>query len=398
MSRYVSLIACLALVFVMALACFNCLVNPYQLFQHSLFELKHRPVFHSMYLVKPYLQRRQPPELLIAGSSRAGSSLNPEHPALSRKFVFNAGLPAAGLEDVRRSIELAARQGQLQEVVLALDYYMFAGADLGVDTAARLDLHHRLSLDSSEFEYWLVLATDYVRVLLSWPATVDSLRTLQEQETLTLSQDTSLSLQSNGLWQLSAQASRNSAKAFLGKLREATYLYCGLAPDPSHLPSIDYAPYRQLLKDLHHRRLHAKLVILPMHGALREVIAACGLEEHRRAWLRSMVELNTDSAERVGRESYPIWDFSGFSETVAVPPPSGEPMRWFQDASHPTLEMGNRVLDAIYSQHSSANFGTMLNELVFDQHLADDQRGASDYRLKHPLPQLPRWVDRLRKE
>src|SRR5690606_31227464 len=70
------------------------------------------------------------PEIIITGSSRADSGLNPVPAFFGHSRVYNFGLPASTIYEQRRTLAFAQAVHPLRQAIITLDFFSFNGKRL----------------------------------------------------------------------------------------------------------------------------------------------------------------------------------------------------------------------------------------------------------------------------
>lgn len=149
---------------------------------------------------------------------------------------------------------------------------------------------------------------------------------------------------------------------------------------------------RALLRSAYHRGIVVKLFISPSHARQWEMLKLAGLWDEWEAWKRDLVEMNAEEAQRAGRQSYPLWDFSGYNTiTTEEVPPLGDRehiMRWYLDSSHYTSRAGRLVLDRMFAKDGEHvdvpdDFGLPLDESNIWDRLKKIRQQGEIYRGKY---------------
>ena len=115
------------LIFVVAVAAFNYLLNPYGAWRTSTVD----PIFRRVdreRITTPYLLRTARPTTLLIGTSRVFFGIPVEQGW--RGQVQNAALSGASLSETSAELDLAMENPQLTRVVWGLDFFAFDGASL----------------------------------------------------------------------------------------------------------------------------------------------------------------------------------------------------------------------------------------------------------------------------
>ncbi len=391
--RYLRTLLVLVIVMVAVLAGFNALIDPYGVFGAPLIDgvnrVKHGYVHHQR-IAKVHALERTAPATVILGSSRVNSALNPEHPAFRHKPVFNLGIDAADIYEVYRLAQHAQAVRPLEEMVLAVDFYMFNGdwptqADFDEDRLAvtvdgkpnRNRLPEMLSLLASgdvSYESW-------------W-----SLRHQRDPEPFYTA--------------LGRRDERYDLPQILGRgghrvvfqASEKKYASYGYSPQGRGYLQYDKegrSPFiwlRRLLDECRARGTRVHLVINPVHARQYEVMASLGLWPAYQDWKRRVLATTLDEGAAHGGTPYPLWDFGVLNDiTTESVPPLGDratTMRWYRESSHFRQVLGDRMLDRILAEPPAADapadgFGLRLGPDNIEAQLTAQARRFAEWQAAH---------------
>jgi len=129
----------------------------------------------------------------------------------------------------------------------------------------------------------------------------------------------------------------------------------------------------------HKRNIDFRIAISPSHARQFETIAAKGIWLLFEDWKRHLVNINYEEADRLGKQPFPLWDFSGYNSLTTEPvPPVNDgltEMCWYWESSHYKKELGDLVQDRIFGYNHPdrqlpSDFGTLLTPETIEPHLA----------------------------
>lgn len=392
--RYLATYVVLALMMTAVLAAFNAFVDPYGAFGAPLIDGLNRFKLgfnHHQRIAKVHGLERQLPATVILGSSRVASALDPEHPGFRHRPVYNLGIDATGIYEVYRMAQHAQAVRPLEEMVLAVDFYMF-NADWPVQVdfdenrlAVTVDgkpTHNRIS------EIISLLASGDVSYESWW-----SLRHQRDPET----HYTSLGRrdENNDI----PEILNRGGQRLVFQASEQRYVSYGYSPQHHGYLFYDKAgrsPFswlRRLLDDCRAHGTRVHLIINPVHARQYEVMAAVGLWPAYQDWKRQVLVTTLDEAAAHGSAPYPLWDFGVINDVTTEPvPPLGDRttmMRWYRESSHYRKVLGDRMLDRILAEPPQGDvpadgFGLRLTPDNIDAQLSLQARRFAEWQAGHP--------------
>lgn len=374
----------------------NYLVNPYSIYNAPRFDgiNNNKPLlFKYLRLTKAYAVEHKKPNALIIGSSRAEHGLNPEHPALKQYNAFNLALTGASIYENLRYLQHANAINSLKKVVLAVDLFQFNA----YRPSAADFTEQRLRADYQGNARKVSVFTDNLATLVSVDATVDSIKTLLQQDNndnVILANGQVMQPDKNAL--IMRSGGRHEA-ALHSELNYISHLYF---PRPfrkfafinADKSSNSFTYFNKILSYCHKHKIKLYLFISPVHARQLELIYSAGIWQQFEQWKRLMVRHNEEVAKQHQQSVFPLWDFSGFSSYTTEPVPKlGDKvnmMRWYWESSHYRTELGNLVLDIVLDyndpSHSIAdNFGVKITSKNIATHLRYIREGRKNYERKY---------------
>ena len=385
MHRYLKILALAALAFITLIPGFNALVDPYGIW-HDLRltgfnALKPAQATHQR-IAEMGAWARNPTPNLILGTSRADIGLDPGHPGFAGA-TFNFAISSQPTEEARRLLLWASDRTTLRQVVLATDFF-----------TANVLLKPPPDFVESNFTdpgSW--------RLALSLDTLDASLKTVLGQSSHGMHErgdawdahgfrlwDEIQNHKEGGHRKRCVTSEKNYRETYLPSAAGRRYAFSGNGKSAER-------DYRELFARAHQRQIDLHVLISPSHARQWTVVDALGLWPVWEEWKRLLVRINAEEARRAGKPAFPLWDFSGYNSLTTEPvPPLGDSqtqMRWYWESSHYKKELGDLVLDRIFS-HSEpgrsipADFGVRLTPDSLEPHLAQIRADRQRWRAAFP--------------
>lgn len=387
-SRFIRLFFGLTAGLLLATGLFNLFMDPLDLFgMPRLAGINAEKSQYQKFLrmAKAHEVRLRHPKAIILGTSRA-ENLDPDHPGWAPKArpVYNLALQSARLHEILHYLRHAQAQQPLEQVVLALDLFMFephirnqAGFD-----EARLDWSPHPWPNGA----WI---NDLIMALFSFDALQESFLTLTSQHS-----PPPVVYLGNG----ARHPSRfQTAIDEVGGHRNMFFRHIGSGGGPRKARAAVYQPYavfREILEFCRHEGIDLRLMINPIHAWTLEKQGLTGITPEFAAWKRQLVHLLEAEAHRnPDAQAFPLWDFSGFNslatETVPRDDQPRATMRWWWENSHYKAETGHLMLDRVFGLSNPAlaahsDFGVLLNATNLKSQWQRMEEGHQAWRIAHP--------------
>lgn len=370
-------------VFVLIVAGFNGLVDPYKLW-HVLeikgFNSDKTELMSHERIFKIVGVAHQPGSIAILGTSRSRSGLDSKHPALQLRGK-NLAIGNQPYRETRLLFEHQLDRGLVKNFVIGLDFYV-----------ANSKLLYPADFDTENYA-----ASRPWQLLFSTSTFTDAFITVVKNNPLVSKGESSQALGLDGDARIRKASNTRKSMA----KNERYYLSDRYAPPPScafHFLATqsDLSPLdeiRAIFKRAYSDHIALKLLISPSHARQWETLANAGLWNKWEAWKRQLVAMNETEARHAGQPPFPLWDFSGYNSisTETVPPLNDTQtlMRWYFDSSHYTPAAGDLVLDRIFNFKSPERtvpegFGVLLTAQSIEAHLARIRVDRVRYRQTHP--------------
>lgn len=406
MKRYLLFWLAMSSTWLLAVAAFNLVIDPYGLFRlvnlPGLNSIKPAAASHGA-MAKAYQVRRIQPRALIMGNSRAEVGFDPEHPAwpeLTRP-VFNLALPGTGTATSLRYLQHALASGDgAPAVTPAAVVWGIDIADFLVDAntprrpfvLAHADRRLRIDPSSSaSSSRWLQEIRDEAESIFTMGALLNSVQTLRSQKSPYTEDLTPLGFNpmrdylkitaDEGYWNVFRQKDHENIKAYLRRPRD---IFQGTGRSSSA-----WDDFKTVLRLCQQHNIALHLVIYPYHARLQEIIRITGHWPAFEAWKRELVRILDEESVMVTQRSAVLWDFSGFNDiTMERIPAQGDrqtKMLWYWEAGHFKRELGDLVLDRVLGRSDvPAGFGVLLNTSRVEAHLVTLRSQEADYRRTYP--------------
>ncbi len=385
-SCYLKKITAFILILMIAIVIFNLTIDPFKLF-HLLGDNKaeNKPEFYKhLRMAKAHNIRVFKPDGIVLGTSRAEFGIDPEHPGWKAKKRYNLALSSANIYEVYRYLQHAQAVKPLKEVVIGLDFFMF-----NANKTVEIDFSESRLQSPSSF-----LSTGWYR---------DLFQSLLTQDALTASWETlradpekpAIRYNKNGFrddsnnWHriIEAKGHRNAS------IKSERYTLLSLDGYPFFTltqPSDKKSPlqvFEELLLFCIDNNINLKLFISPTHARTLKIIHLIGFWDEFETWKRQLVSSTANISPTT-----PLWDFSGFNSITTEPFPElyniQTQMKWYWESSHYKKEVGNIILDKLFSipvkESAPEHFGVQLLPQNIDEHLVTINQERSYYEKMFP--------------
>lgn len=369
--RYMRIWAGLLLGGAAVVAAVNVLVDPYDVFAGWGLDALTPYRNYGSRIAKAEGVYRGGVEVLILGSSRAETGLDPHSPLWPTTQVYNAALTGAELEELGHVFDFAAAHNGLRCVVLGVDFIMFTQAKQPPSTFEQ----SRFNPQMRQSEYLLAN-------LLGWGTLKASRDVLKDYWRSEPPEYTPLGHH--------REAYPNAHRRLFESILRRQFFQ-----EPTTYLGYRYAPQR--LEVLRHiagvcqeRGIRLIVLIPPVHALQLEAIRLMGLWPLFEQWKRDLTAAVDPQVA--------LWDFTGYRGPMAeaVPPAdSDQPMRWYYESSHFKADLGERVIARVLGRGSTEDepFGVRLTSQNIEAHLA--QLRADRQRYADAQPQEIAWIEAL---
>lgn len=382
---YLAKVGLLTSLLLTCIACFNALVDPFNLFSgpriESFNQLK--PEFHShVRMAKAHHIRLKKPEVIMLGSSRAEYGLNPTHPGflVPHNKRYNLALQSANIYEILRYLQHAHSIQPLKQVIIGLDFFMF-----NINKHNEIDfVEERLAPHKSA---WFL---DIFQALFTYDGLTASIVTLNKQKNTTAIQYNANGFRNDEHSWLSMQKKGGHRQA---AIKNERYTFVSLDAFPyfsiaeKNLPSQSMQSFIDIITYCKQNKIDLRLFISPVHARKTQIIQHIGLWPTLESWKRGLVQQLASYAPET-----PLWDFSGYNEITTEPfPPINDTttqMKWYWESSHYKKEAGDLILDIILN-HSSKDrkiplqFGVKLSPGNIEQHLYKQRTESEKFTLNN---------------
>lgn len=370
MKRFVAGVGVSAGVVLAAVAAANAIIDPYGIFglgERLGLRLKKPEVelYRAMYEARQ--AKVAAPKAIVIGTSRSDAGFDPGHPVFGGVPAYNLATPGQPMPETAAMFEVA---DQAQRVFFGLDFFVF--------NCRRFD-----KADLDRIHLGVLQRT---KLLLSLTTLGSSAKTLTRQN---IGKDGLTAWNQVGVRQETQQdyvVARGGHRVLTRMSEDDMYLRLNYA-QPFGVDCGDkgrsnpMGSYRDILKLAYERGVDLRMAITPAHARQWETLRAAGLWQEWEQWKRTVLEVNQSIAKQLGREAFPIWDFSGYNAITTEPfPAEGDTqtvMRWYWESSHFRKEAGDLVLQKVFAPDAAetatqvpANFGVRLQPAMIDSHFA----------------------------
>jgi len=378
-SRYTALLIYNILAILIVMAAFNWLVNPLNIYAAPSIEGFNAIKTDSDHdrIIKKNAVSNMKPEVICLGSSRTEYGIDPTYEGWPSQPVYNLALRSASICEISEYFEYAKDAGSLKQVVLLLDFFSFRNSP-EIESASK----------PSDFKDVL----NSLELLVSKDILLSSLKCVVNQDE---SHDNSF-FENGFMGDESLNCIGVTDNYHAGFLRnEKSYIIYSYLPEcfmftssESNPPSVEY--YRDILNTCYKNNIDLRIGISPCHARQWETLAASGLWNEFEMWKRILVQVNEEEARLSGETPFPLWDLSIYNEYTTEDLPDLEDteseMRWYWDSSHYKKELGNLIIDCIFSNDTTLenNLGVLVTSENLEEHLQNVRNDRENYRTTHP--------------
>ncbi len=357
---------------------FNLLIDPYGIFKS--------PAMVGINRIKPEKRKqvrlfkaiavsRLRPQMVFLGSSRTEFGLGTSHPVLQPfQPAYNLAIPAPNMYEVRRYLEHAIANNQLQQVVLGIDFFMF-----------NVFLPNTPDFNENRLEKTEITLQDTINSIYSIDVLLASLVTVRHNQQ-----------KPNGLDYFHPDGSRTENRDIIfgnqpmreimrAGLQQNTFL-ARQNPARRYQLSQDHLNELQKIVNLcREHNINLKIFISPAHGTHWESIRVGGFWPVFEQWKREIVKIS------------PIWDFSGYNSITTEP--ISDDMKNYLDSSHYTQEVGKLLLNRIFQTNEEKvprDFGVLITPENIESHIQKIQQDRAVWAENNP--EMVEFVEKLKPE
>ena len=368
-------------------------------------------LFKHLRLTKAHVVERQKPDALVIGRSRTEHGLDPEHPALSRRYnTYSLALNGATIYENLRYFQHANAINPLKAVVLAIDFFQFNAYRPNSPDFSE----ERLVSDIHGDQRHVSFRTDLASTLASFDTLTASVKTLFQQsnrENVILPRGQVQQPDKDSI--IMRSGGRHEA-ALYSELNYISHLYFPrpykkfeFSTEDGSVNTFDY--FRRILEDSHRKKIKLRILISPAHARQWELVASTGLWDQWETWKREVVRLNEEVSRWYRQKPFPLWDFSGYNTYTIEPVPKlGDKismMQWYWESSHYRKELGDLVLDRVMNYSDphrpiADDFGVQLTSRNVERQLEIIREGHRQYGERHPeeVAEIDELVKKYRTE
>jgi hypothetical protein len=397
--QYIFAIIAFTVFFMGILAIFNAVIDPYgltRLYKKAGFNENKTEIFYQLSVTKPYHYLLNNTESLVIGSSRAGSSIDPDHPALINDNYYNYATPGARPEQDYQKLLSAVALGRVNKLIYFVDFFTFNRSGNLPDEVIesfrkRVSSEHSIFTDKEFLNQFLL---DVGADLWAYHTLRDSVRTIDKQYAADNGNLTYLLLKDNGHWTMHYSNEHRLLANFVAV--EKSYLRSNWFPADTRYFSLNHEDngisspflyFEKILLLAHENDIETTLVILPVHARLLDNLDYAGLWENFEYWKTQLVVINESIASSNKSTAFTTWDFNGYYPPlteVVTKQTAFNSLNWMYDSAHLSKDLGDSIIDIITGK-KEPYFGGKISMQNIDSWLKDQRILREQYRQKNPL-------------
>ncbi|MDM8560821.1 hypothetical protein QUF82_18460 [Thiotrichales bacterium HSG14] len=315
---------------------------------------------------------------IILGTSRANNAINPTHAALKKiGATYNTSLTGTNIYELEKVFDYSLKHHKnLKEVVFSLDFLTFSSR-----RATNADFEQ--SMFSEQYSLWTKLRNTFSldEVYYSLKTIADNVANKQAAYHTDYTEQ-GFAKRTFPLPHHQLFIKILSKNFFVNKQTYAGFCY---SQDRLHR-------FQRILKKSRQRGIFVRLFISPIHAWQLEALRIMGLYATFEQWKRDLVTIIArNAAQYPNSPVYPLWDFTGYNSmtTEAIPAQSEQVMQWYWESSHFKKELGDLVLDRLFSYQSPKrvvpnDFGELIHNDNIEAHLLKLRKEQQHYHQTHP--------------
>jgi hypothetical protein len=332
---------------------------------------------------KAYAVYRVMPRTVVLGTSRAGFGLDTDHPAFTPDDapVLNLALGAAQIDQIRLLLIHANTVSRVHEAIIGLDIESFIGGGRADFQAAAL------AGNPHSQPAWL----SRLLVYFSPAALATSVSHLIAPESVLPRVDPEVLLKElGGLRGVVWITEINNFYSRLARLFPPAATATQWNADPRRRTAME--SFRQLLAYAGDHDIELRLFISPVHARYLEWYRRVGWWPLFQDWKRELVSsIATHRTSAATGAAITLWDLSGFHSAATEGVPAlGDletRMKWYEESSHYSRALGNRILSLTLAERAWDAFplpDARIDRRNIERHLAQQARDAEGWRAAHP--------------
>lgn len=387
--RFVAIGSCIVLL----IGIFNLVIDPhdiYRLVSVNGMNANKIKAYKTVRIAKPYAVVRSRPETVILGTSREELGIDPENILFKFRPVYNLAMPGASVYELLKNFQHARALRPVKMVLLGLEFSFFeliSAKSYGNFNPGRLFVD-----PPKRWPFLKMVKTDLLPTLFSLESTKLSFETIENQkepndflENGFIDADIMLK---HRVWNNNALDRFIESEEALMKIVD-NFWRIGDGYKKQYHP---YENLREIIELCHRNNIKLFLFVPPTHIRRKALLYKAGLGEAFADWKKKIVTVNENVALQFGKPAFPLWDFSNFNPYTTEELPrntGGGEMKWHWEISHYKKELGDLMLQKIFSSPQSLDpgvedLGVSLNLLNIDAYLRKDAQSIQNYFDTHP--------------
>lgn len=331
---------------------FNYVIDPYGIYETKYFTFEKIKQENKISLAKIIKVRKIKPRSIVLGTSRAEFGYDPTHKYFP-KPSYNFATSGSSMYENRLKLEHALKQGNLEKVLLVVDYRLFT---------------NKTQKSIPEFETYFGNKSIYT-YMFSMDTLKDSLSTIKGTS------DYFALILENG--QRDHDQNWKKISKFGGHLVsmrkfESDY-YKEYSSDYHYKDTgnASFPDFEAIIKLCYENNIKLDIIMGPNHIRQWEAFDYYLGYNNWLKWKKDVVVAVNKISIQHGKEPFRIMDFSVYHELTAekVPEIAKSKMKYHWDASHYKHELGEIVLDRLLGESEFKDFGLELNIDNIDAHI-----------------------------
>ena len=302
-------------------------------------------------------------DTVILGTSRAEIGIDPRSPLFGGRKVYNASLPGSTFYELERAFELAVTKGNVRTVILSLDFDF----NFLTEMKGSGDFYQSAFSDSG--------GTPRLTRLISIDELQRSFETVKENKRGRRADYTPLGHKKDMDFNRPGKRGRSFMAALRTSfIKNTFYSRAAYTSEPMAL-------FGDVVERARGLGVELKIFISPVHAFQLEIMRVSGAYPEFERWKRELTSILADDASSShGKDSFMLWDFSGYnainSENFGSTEDPNTEMRWYWEPTHYRGELGEVILARLFGDEEEGRigaaplpFGVSINSTNIEAHL-----------------------------
>jgi hypothetical protein len=306
-------------------------------------------------------------DIIVSGTSRVQSGIDPRSSAFGKARIYNASLGDTDADELNLQLDyIAKHQDELKHLIFGLDFHTFSSK-----RTIFPDYYNSLFVEKNS--YWDIVG----HYIFSYRSLGDIYLTVQANQKDSLKKywiDGHNHVLSKGGFHKSME---NILNYYMGKER----MFGCFTYDFQRVLDLEKS-----LNALLRKGIKVSMFISPQHAKNLMMLENVGLFSSYYDWMRDITSM-VARLDRIYKDKITLWNFSGFN-SITTEPISDEKddMKFYIETSHFKTNVGNYLMQTILENREVIEgFGHVIDQSSIEQEITWMKSDARQYSTNFPL-------------